>query len=171
METGSPESARASGFFRSPLRLITAILIANLAGIIGSLFTVTGPGSWYASLIKPTFSPPNYLFGPVWTALYILMGISLYLVWLESLAGKNVKVPVIIFGIQLFLNALWSFLFFGLQSPFLGFIEILVLWGAIAGTIVLFYRVNRTAAYLLVPYILWVSFATLLTYAIWNLNG
>jgi tryptophan-rich sensory protein len=170
METSPSTGERYFGVIRSPVRLLAAILICNLAGIIGSVFTVTGPGSWYASIAKPSFNPPGFLFAPVWTTLYILMGISLYLVWMEGLSGKNVTPAAIFFAIQLGLNALWSFLFFGLQSPFLGLVEIVILWVFIAGTIILFHRVSRPAAYLLVPYLLWVTFASFLTYTIWTLN-
>ncbi|MDH7510733.1 MAG: tryptophan-rich sensory protein [Methanolinea sp.] len=170
MENQLPDRQPASRFIRSPVRLLAAILVSNLAGVIGSVFTVTGPGSWYASIVKPSFNPPGYLFGPVWTTLYILMGISLYLVWMEGLSGKKVTWAVIVFAIQLCLNTLWSILFFGLRSPFLGLVEIVVLWVFIAVTIVLFYRISRPAAYLLVPYILWVTFASFLTYTIWTLN-
>jgi len=171
METSSTIKDRIRGFFKSPLRLFVAIMITNLAGIIGSIFTLTGPGSWYASLVKPLFNPPGFIFALVWTLLYTLMGISLYLVWMDALSGKKVKFAVIFFGIQLCLNVLWSFLFFALQSPFLGLVEILVLWISIAGMTFFFHRVNRSAAYLLVPYILWVTFAAYLNYAIWALNG
>jgi tryptophan-rich sensory protein len=99
------------------------------------------------------------------------MGISLYLVWMEGASRKEVRIALVAFGVQLVLNVLWSFLFFGLQSPFLGFIEILILWMSIAITIFLFYRVQQTAAFLLIPYLAWVSFATLLTYTVWILNG
>lgn len=170
MEKSSQTGKPYFGFIRSPVRLLATILVCNLAGVIGSVFTVTGPGSWYASIVKPSFNPPGFLFGPVWTTLYTLMGISLYIVWMEGLSGKRVTTAVIIFGIQLGLNTVWSFLFFGLRSPFLGLVEIIILWVFIAATIVLFHRISRPAAYLLVPYILWVTFASFLTYTIWTLN-
>lgn len=158
-------------WIRSPLILIIAIVICNLAGLLGSLVTVTGPGSWYAGIAKPAFSPPGFLFAPVWTTLYILMGISLYLIWMEGTGRKDVRIALGVFAIQLVLNGLWTFLFFGLQSPILGLAEILVLWVFIVLTIVLFHRIRKTAAYLLVPYLLWVSFAAFLTYTIWTLNS
>lgn len=158
-------------WIRSPLILIIAIVICNLAGLLGSLVTVTGPGSWYAGIAKPAFSPPGFLFAPVWTTLYILMGISLYLIWMEGTGRKDVRIALGVFAIQLVLNGLWTFLFFGLQSPILGLAEILVLWVFIVLTIVLFHRIRKTTAYLLVPYLLWVSFAAFLTYTIWTLNS
>ena len=109
-------------------------------------------------------------FGPVWTVLYVLMGISAYLVWIKGFDNKEVKIALGVFGVQLVLNAVWSFLFFGLQSPFYALIEIGVLWIAITATMFVFYRINKTAMYLLIPYIVWVSFAAVLNYSIWILN-
>jgi len=151
-------------------KIIFAIVICQLAGAIGSVFTFSSIPTWYASLQKPAFSPPNWLFGPAWLTLYTLMGVSLYLVWQKGLKNKKVKHAVTVFAIQLVLNALWSIIFFGLRLPFIAFIEILLLWVAIAYTILSFYRISRNAAYLLVPYILWVSFAAILNYSIWILN-
>ncbi|MGE5465471.1 MAG: TspO/MBR family protein [Syntrophothermus sp.] len=151
-------------------KLLASVLLCLFAGVIGSVFTASSLENWYPLLEKPFFNPPSWLFGPVWTFLYILMGISLYIVWEKGLQDREVKIGVLIFGIQLALNTLWSFLFFGLRSPFYGFIEIIFLWIAILLTIVQFKKVSRTAAYLLVPYILWVSFAALLNYNLWVLN-
>jgi tryptophan-rich sensory protein len=150
--------------------LLGSIILCNLAGLLGTLVTGTGPGSWYDMLVKPSFNPPSWVFGPAWTLLYILMGISLYLVLMEWRKGTEVRIPLIIFTIQLVLNALWSFLFFGLQSPAAGLAGILVLWVFILATIVTFFRVSRPAAFLLIPYLAWVSFASLLNYAIFTLN-
>lgn len=161
----------SSGWVRSPLKLLAAIVICNFAGIIGSLVTTTGEGSWYAAIEKPSFNPPGFVFGPVWTTLYILMGISLYLIWMEGTGRREVRLALIFFSTQLVLNALWTFLFFGLQSPFLGLVEIIILWLFIVATIVAFYRFNKTAAFLMVPYLAWVTFAAFLTYSIWILNG
>lgn len=172
MEHQAPGSQPVKApLIRSPGKLVVAVILCNLAGILGSLVTITGEGSWYSTILKPSFNPPGFLFGPVWTLLYILMGISLYLVWMEGPARKEVRLALIAFAIQLGLNTLWSFLFFGLQSPFLGLVEIVILWISIVATVILFYRVNRTAAILLIPYLAWVSFATFLTYNIWILNG
>jgi len=150
--------------------LIGSVLLCNCAGLLGSLFTTTGPGSWYSTLIKPAFNPPSWIFAPVWTLLYILMGISLYLVIMEGMKGRDVRIPLLIFAIQLILNILWSYAFFGLESTFFGLLVILILWISIVATMILFYPVRKAAAWLLVPYILWVSFATLLTYTIYSLN-
>lgn len=143
------------------LKLILAIVVCELAGVVGSIFTTPAISTWYATLVKPSFNAPNWLFFPVWTILFALMGISLYFAWPR---GK------IIFGAQLLLNILWSVLFFGLHSPLLAFIEIILLWIAILTTIIIFYRTSRTAAYLMIPYILWVSFAAVLNIFIVILN-
>lgn len=151
-------------------RLLVSIIICLLAGAIGSIFTSSSLESWYLLLEKPAFNPPSWVFFPVWTTLYVLMGISLYLVWEKGLQQKEVRVGVFLFGLQLGLNILWSFLFFGLQSPYLAFLEILLLWLAILLTAIQFWKVSKAASYLLIPYLLWVSFAALLNYQIWVLN-
>lgn len=138
-----------------------------MAGVIGSILTGPSVPVWYTGLQKPAFAPPNWLFAPVWITLFTLMGISLYLVWEKK---ENIKVPLILFGIQLILNIVWSLLFFGLQSPFYALIEIIILWIAILLTIVSFYKVSKRAGILLLPYISWVSLATILNYYIWLLN-
>jgi len=149
-------------------KLIISLIIPQLAGAIGSLFTMDSISSWYTTLAKPEFTPPNYVFGPVWITLYFLMGISLYLVW----TSKNLKsrTPLIIFGVQMFLNAIWSIVFFGLESPMFGLLIIVTLWGMIALTIFSFWKISKPAAYMLLPYIAWVSIATYLNYGIWTLN-
>ena len=151
-------------------KLILAIIICNLAGIIGSFFTFTAIDSWYATLIKPEFNPPNWVFGPVWTLLYTLMGISLYIIWKKYEEGKDAKPALTIFSVQWALNALWSILFFGLQSPLYGLIGIIPLWISIALMIKSYYPLSRNAALLQIPYLLWVSFATILNASIWMLN-
>ena len=148
------------------VKLAISIIVCQLAGIIGSVFTADSVSTWYTELIKPSFNPPNWLFGPVWISLYILMGISLYLVWSKSKNG----VAMMIFFIQLALNTIWSIIFFGLKMPGLAFIEIIFLWAVILLTIVQFHKIHRVSAYLLIPYILWVSFAALLNLAIYILN-
>jgi tryptophan-rich sensory protein len=155
---------------KSALILIGAVLLCNCAGLLGTLVTTTGPGSWYESLVKPSFNPPSWLFGPVWTLLYILMGISLFLVIMEGRKGRDVRIPLVLFAIQLILNTLWSFAFFGLESPISGLLVILLLLAFIVATIVAFYPVRKAAAWLLIPYFLWVSFATVLNYALYTLN-
>ncbi|MFC1728524.1 TspO/MBR family protein [Nanoarchaeota archaeon] len=147
-------------------KLIISIILPFLASAIGSLFTASSVSTWYVELNKPVFNPPSWVFGPVWTILYLLMGISLYLVW----TNRYNKPAFIIFGVQLFLNMLWSILFFGLQNPLFAFIEIILLWIAILTTIIYFYKINKVSAYLLVPYILWVSFAAILNFALFILN-
>jgi len=151
-------------------KLVFAVVVCQLAGVLGSLLTSPQIPTWYATLQKPGFSPPNWLFAPVWIILFALMGISTYLVWNKGLGNREVKTSLFIFGIQLALNVLWSFLFFGLQSPFYAFMEIIVLWATIALTILSFFKVSKTAGLLLLPYILWVSFAMILNYYIWKLN-
>ena len=152
-------------------KLAASIMICLFAGLAGSLFTSPAIPGWFATLAKPTFSPPNWIFAPVWTILFVLMGISMYLVWNKGLQNRDVRISLFIFDIQLVLNVLWSFLFFGLRSPFYAFVEIIILWVAIAFTIQNFSRISRTAGLLLVPYILWVSFAAILNFYIWNLNS
>jgi len=152
------------------LRLIVSIVICQLAGLIGSFFTTPGIPTWYAALRKPTFTPPNWLFAPVWTTLFVLMGISLFLIWRKPVITPKVRTALIVFALQLALNVLWSILFFGLRSPLAGFIEILILWVVILLTIVNFYRLSSAAGVLLIPYILWVSFAAILNFSLWRLN-
>ena len=152
------------------LKLVTSIFICLFAGFIGSIFTSLSIPTWYATLTKPSFNPPSWIFAPVWTTLFVLIGISLYMVWNKGLQDKKVKISLFIFGVQLVLNVLWSFLFFGLHSPFYAFLEIIILWAAIVLTIVNFFKVSRTAGLLLLPYIFWVSFAAILTFSIWRLN-
>ncbi len=159
-------------------KLIIAVVVSELAGIIGSVFTTpsiagpsTGSGlSWYAGIVKPALNPPAWVFGPVWTTLFALMGIAAFLVWKKGLDRRDVKIALGIFLGQLVLNTLWSIIFFGLHSPGGAFIEIMFLWLAILATIIAFYKISKLATWLLVPYILWVSFAVYLSYVIWMLN-
>ncbi len=151
------------------LKLITAILVSQAAGVIGSFFTVSAISNWYDQLVKPTLIPPGWVFAPAWITLYTLMGISLFLVW-KSYGSNKKRMAVIIFFIQLFLNALWSILFFGMENPLLGLINIFILLGVIILTIIIFYQISKKAAYLLIPYLVWVGFAAYLNYAIWVLN-
>lgn len=152
------------------LKFIISILLCLAAGFIGSLFTTPSISSWYPSLIKPFFNPPNWIFAPVWTALFILMGVSLFLVWKKGFKKIQSKKALAFFSIQLVLNILWSVLFFGLHSPLSALICIILLWIAILLTIITFYKLSRTSAYLMIPYILWVSFASVLNIAIVALN-
>lgn len=176
------------------IKLVISIIICEGAGIVGSIFTVPVISTWYVALQKPSFNPPNWIFAPVWTILFLLMGISLYLVWEKGFkvqdfeskqSGKKAWNPVseklwsgswreenavAIFVLQLVLNILWSVIFFGLKLPAAAFSEILMLWAAIMYTIFNFYRISKPAAYLLIPYILWVSFATILNFSVAILN-
>lgn len=149
--------------------LISSILGCELVGIAGTVFTSQAIPSWYSTLTKPVFSPPNWVFGPVWTTLYALMGIAGYLLW-TSKKSKQRTNALFAFGMQLALNGAWTPLFFGAKQLELAFIEILLLWGTIAITIRYSWRVQRLAAYLLLPYLAWVSFATLLNGALVWLN-
>lgn len=151
-------------------KLVVSIIIAEAIGIIGSFFTTPSIPIWYEFLIKPSFNPPSWIFAPVWTTLFLLMGIAAYFVWIQGWENKDVKIALTVYGTQLALNLLWSILFFGLQSPFSGFLEIILLWIAIALTIITFYKISKKAAYLMIPYILWVSFAAILNFTIWQLN-
>lgn len=152
-------------------KLAAAIAFCEAAGIIGALFTAPAIRSgWYESLLKPPLSPPNWIFGPVWTLLYAFMGLAAFLIWRKSLDRKNEKIALGIFTGQLILNTLWSIIFFGLRSPAAAFIEIIFLWLAIIATIIAFAKISKPAAWLLVPYIAWVSFAGYLNFMIWRLN-
>lgn len=151
-------------------QFVVSILGCLSVGIVGALFTTPAIPAWYNTLSKPSFSPPAWVFGPAWTILYILMGISLFLVWTKKSEGDIKQSALYIFFAQLFLNAIWSPIFFGLQSPFTALIIITLLWLTIIININIFYKVSKTAALLLVPYLLWVSFATVLNFAIWQLN-
>jgi len=153
------------------IKLIVSITICLFAGFLGSFFTIPAIPTWYATLTKPSFAPPNWLFFPVWTTLFVMMGISLYLVWRRGLEGQQVKNALVIFAVQLILNVLWSAAFFGLRSPLSGLIEISILWISIAFTIMIFMKISRTAGLLLIPYIIWVSFAAILNFMIWRLNS
>lgn len=155
---------------RDVFKLIVAVLVSELAGVVGSVFTAPAIPGWYAELAKPALTPPGWVFGPVWVALFALMGIAAFLVWRQGWERKNIRFALGIFGVQLVLNILWSVIFFGLQSLGWAFAELVILWLAILVTIVVFYKISRLAALLLVPYILWVSFAGYLNLSIWQLS-
>lgn len=150
--------------------IVVAIAICELAGIIGSLFTMPAVPGWYAGLVKPSFNPPSWVFAPVWTTLYAMMGLAAWLVYAKGWKRPEVRKALAVFGLQLVLNTLWSIVFFGAHRIFAAVAVILLLWAAILWTILLFRRISRPAAYLLVPYLLWVSFATVLTVSIYVLN-
>ncbi|MEX0896357.1 MAG: TspO/MBR family protein [Patescibacteria group bacterium] len=152
------------------LKLITSVIGCELVGILGTPFTVSAIPTWYAALDKPVFAPPNWIFGPTWTVLYFLMGVSFYLIWKQGLKNKQVKTATLFFLAQLGLNFIWSPIFFGLQSPLLGLLVIVALLVMIILTMQKFFSLSKVAFYLLIPYVLWVSFATLLNAAIVVLN-
>lgn len=152
------------------IRLIASILLPQAAGGTGALFTESAVRTWYAGLNKPLFNPPDWIFGPVWTALYLMMGIALYLVWRNGLVDKRTKIAVALFAAQLALNLLWSILFFGMHNPLAGLVEIVLLWASILATMIAFFRISNPAGLLLVPYFLWVSFASALNFMLWSLN-
>lgn len=147
--------------------LIVALAVPQGAGAVGPLFTVRNIPTWYRSLRRPRLSPPNWVFGPVWTTLYVLMGIASYLVWMQG-AGNEAALKL--YAIQLLLNTLWSVIFFGMKNPRLAFFELLLLWLAIAGTIIAFWPISMWAGILMLPYLAWVSFAGFLNLRIWQLN-
>ncbi len=151
-------------------KLAASIVICQLAGALGAVFTVQSIPTWYAQLNKPAFSPPNWVFAPAWTTLYFLMGIALYLVWSKGVETKGAKLALGVFGVQLALNAAWSIIFFGLRSPSLAFLEIIALWASILATTILFYKISKPAGLLLAPYLAWVAFAAALNYYVAILN-
>jgi len=151
-------------------RLVVSILACLMAGFIGSLATISSIPTWYAKLTKPAWTPPSWLFAPIWTTLYILMGIAAFLVWREGFQKKEVKVALGVFGLQLILNVLWSVVFFAFKSTLAAFIIILLLWITILVTIIRFYSISKPAAILLTPYIIWVTIASALNYTVHILN-
>lgn len=156
---------------KNSIKLVASIVLCEGAGFLGTFFTTPAIPTWYAQLAKPTLAPPNWVFAPVWTTLFLLMGIAFYLVWTHPTARiQHKKAALMIFGGQLVLNILWSAIFFGLESPRWALVEIMLLWCAIIVTMIAFRKISLPAAWLLVPYILWVSFAGYLNYAIWSLN-
>ena len=150
--------------------LIVFVAACLLIGSLGATSTASSVDSWYPGLTKPSWNPPNSIFAPVWTALFIMMGVSVWLVWRRR-HGIETRPAMMLFGAQLVLNALWSALFFGMQRPGWAAIEIVLLWLVIAATIAVFARISKPAAWLLAPYLAWVSFATALNFAIWRLNA
>jgi len=155
--------------FKNILKLVFSILLCQGAGFLGSLATRPAIGGWYAGLVKPAFSPPNWIFVPVWTLLYFLMGASLFLV-LKTKAKERQQRALFLFFIQLILNISWSVIFFNLKAPLTAFIEIIALWYFIFLTTKAFLRISRLAGFLMIPYLLWVSFAAFLNFSIFWLN-
>ena len=150
-------------------KLIISIVVPLAIGFTSSFFTVTGPGSWYASINKPLWNPPDSVFGPVWTILYVMMGIAFFLVW-KSGNNRYRSIAIGLFICQLIVNFFWSYIFFDQHQPGWAFIEICALWALIILTIFAFARIHNGAAWLLVPYVSWVTFAAILNYTIWKLN-
>ena len=150
-------------------KVLLWITACMLVAYIGSAATTPSIPGWYQTLIKPSFNPPNWIFAPVWTTLFIMMGTAAGLIW--DRAHKQSGIALVIFSLQLALNLLWSILFFGYHSPFLAFIEIIFLWLAILATILSFWKISKTAGILLLPYICWVSFAMFLNFIINRLNS
>ena len=150
--------------------LIGSILIPLVIGYIGAIVTLPQISTWYSSLSKPWWSPPNWLFGPIWTTLYLLMGVALFLVWREGLHRQDVRFAILIFSVQLAINLLWSVVFFSFHALFGSFILVMLLWLAILANIIAFLIISKWAGLLLVPYIIWVSIASYLNYSVYLLN-
>lgn len=155
---------------RSVLALGVCVAGCFAAAGIGGVATARSVGTWYQELAKPPFSPPDWVFGPVWTVLYLMMGVAAWLVWRRA-GLRDGAAALTLFGVQLALNAAWSWLFFGFRLPGVAFVELLVLWAAIAATLVAFWRTTLAAGLLMVPYLAWVSFAAALNLALWRLNA
>ncbi len=151
-------------------QIILSVSVCLLTGAVGSLATRESLNTWYTDLAKPSFAPPNWAFGVVWPILYVLMGISVFMVWRKGTGKSQVRVALVLFALQLVLNGLWTPIFFGLRMIALALAEIVLLWMAILATILAFRRISRPAAYLLWPYLAWVSFAIALNGALWHLN-
>jgi len=160
----------AGTWFKVLWKFVASLVVCQLAGAVGSVFTIRAIPVWYMTLVKPVITPPNWVFGPAWTALYLLMGVSLFLLLHRGLHDANARAALALFSVQLGLNILWSVVFFGMRSPAGGAIEITILWGAILLAGLSLYRVSRPAGLLFVPYLLWVTFAAVLNYWIWALN-
>ncbi len=149
--------------------LVVFVVVCLGAGGLGAIATTPEIDGWYKTIAKPTWNPPDSVFGPVWTTLFILMGIAAWLVW-QRKGFKVAAMPLSLFAVQLVLNIAWSWIFFGLHQPGWAFVEIVILWLAILATTVAFFRRSRFAACLLVPYLAWVSFASVLNFTIWRMN-
>ncbi len=152
------------------IKLILAVAVPLAVGGLSGFATAGGVDTWYPTLAKPSFNPPAWVFGPTWTVLYILMGVALFLVWRQGPSTPGVRLALTVFAVQLILNGLWSIIFFGMQSPGWAFAEIILLWLAIVATLWSFWRRTPAAGWLLVPYLVWVSFAAVLNGSIWILN-
>ena len=149
---------------------IVSIIIVYIAGAIGTLFTLKEITTWYVYLIKPVCAPPNWIVGPIWSTLYIVIGTSLFLIWRKGLGRKDVQIAVLVFVVQLAINVLWSLVFFGSHSIFGGLVLVLILWVAIIINIFVFYQISKPAGLLLIPYLFWVSIESYLQYNLFILN-
>ena len=155
---------------RSGILFILCLAIPLVVGMIGSVFTIPSIPGWYATLTKPAFNPPNWLFGPAWTILYILMGIALYLVIRNGIQDPAVKQGLFLFSVQILLNLLWSIIFFGMHEIFFALVTVLVLFVFIVATMRSFLKVSKPAGWVLLPYLCWVGFASVLNATIWIIN-
>jgi translocator protein len=164
------ESRLATSVWRrsGKVRFVASVAVCEAAAVVGSVFTISAIPTWYAALQKPWFTPPNWLFAPVWLTLYFLMGVSLYLLWGSA---RRARLALGAFTVQLFLNVLWSAVFFGAHQQLYGFVVIAALWAAILATMALSYRISRGAAAALLPYLGWVTIASALNYYVWVLNS
>ena len=152
------------------LGLVIFLVVCFAAAGIGGAVTTPKIATWYAALAKPSWNPPNWIFGPVWSALYFCMAIAAWLVWRQK-GFTDAKFPLTLFAVQLVLNVLWSCIFFGFEKPGFAFVEVLLLWTAIAATMATFWRLSMIAGVLFVPYLAWVTFASVLNFVVWRLNG
>lgn len=152
------------------VKLAISVIICQVAGLSSAFFTMPAVDSWYQTINKPFFTPPNWIFAPVWVLLFLFMGVSLFFVWRAEPKDGDKKIAVAVFTFQFVLNVLWSFMFFGLRSFLGGFIEIIALWIMILFTMATFSKISKTATYLLVPYIIWVTFAAVLNFTIMWIN-
>lgn len=167
-DTAPPFQSRSPGQSLAALGL--SLLLCLTAGGIGAWATNSEIPTWYAGIAKPSWNPPNWIFGPVWTTLYVLMAVAAWLIWRRDGFSRG-RWPLTLFAIQLGLNTLWSFLFFGMHNPGLAAVEIVLLWLAILATTISFWRRSPVAGALLVPYLAWVGFATVLNVTIWRMNS
>lgn len=152
-------------------RILVVVVTCLVIGYFSGMVTRAAITSWYPTLIKPSFNPPNWIFAPVWSMLYVMMGVAAGLVWTRIDSDReNIKNALVLFAVQLALNALWSYLFFGLKNPMLAGLEIIILWLMIYETYTKFIKINKIAGYLMIPYLAWVSFAMVLNISIWWLN-
>jgi len=152
------------------IKLLISIFAVAAAGAIGSVITSSSVATWYLSLPKPSFNPPSWVFGPVWTVLFLLMAIAAYLIWKKGWKRPEVRVALSLYSVQLVLNVLWTVLFFGYHNLAAAYVEVIILWFAIFLTIEFFRGISKAAAWLLLPYLLWVAFAAFLNFSLWNIS-